>query len=76
MHTHNKSLKPTAHACHPLCETGRTEQGEFTNEMSNRVHESSQVMNNGKALTIRRRRSLVPPLCSSKHKQLIRIVHE
>jgi hypothetical protein len=36
-------------ACHVLCRTERTEHSEFTNEMSNRAHESPQVTNNGKA---------------------------
>jgi len=39
---------PTAHSCQALYRTERTEQREFTNEMSNRAHESPQVTNNGK----------------------------
>ena len=47
-------------ACHALCRTERTEQSEFTNEMSNRAHESPQVTNNGKSrATLRRLRSTV-----------------
>jgi hypothetical protein len=61
----NKSAKPTAYACHALCRTGRTEHSEFTNEMSNRAHESLQATNNGKARsTLRRLSSLLGTLNS------------
>jgi len=58
--TYNNSLKPTAHACHALCGTERTEHSEFTNEMSSRAHEAPKVTNNGKArATLRQLNSMV-----------------
>ena len=42
-------IKADREACHALCRTERTEQSEFTNEMSIRAHESPQVTNYGKA---------------------------
>jgi hypothetical protein len=52
--------KADRNACHGLCRTERTEQSEFTNEMSNRVHESTQVTNKRKSrATLRRLISIV-----------------
>jgi hypothetical protein len=55
-----KIAKADHNACHTLCRTERTEQSEFTNEMSNRAHESPQVTNNGKSRATLRRLSTVP----------------
>ena len=43
--------KADRNAYHALCRTERTEHSEFTNEMSNRAHESPQATNNGKSRT-------------------------
>ena len=49
--------KADRNACHAICRTERTEQSEFTNEMSNRAHKSPKVTNNGKSRTTLQRLS-------------------